>query len=97
MKISVIPTDQVVPIEKTAVPVVPTDRIALPDISSDVPYVPIYRPSHVGTTPPYLASKNDYLKTIARLSCVLFPEGSSSFYKINIKDIGQLKMEQKII
>ena len=97
VKISVIPTDQVVPIEKTAVPVVPTDRTALPDISSDVPYVPIYRPSHVGTTPPYSASKNDYLKTIARLSCVLLPEGSSSSYKINIKDIGQLKMEQKVI
>jgi hypothetical protein len=51
----------------------------------------------VGTTPPYSASKNDYLKTIARLSCVLLPEGSSSSYKINIKDIGQLKMEQKVI
>ena len=97
VKRPVIPTDQVVPIEKTAVPVVTTDRTALPDISSDVPYVPIYRPSHVGTTPPYSASKNDYLKTIARLSCVLLPEGSSSSYKINIKDIGQLKMEQKVI
>lgn len=97
VKSSVIPTDQVVPIEKAAVPVVTTDRTALPDISSDVPYVPIYRPSHVGTTPPYSASKNDYLKTIARLSCVLLPEGSSSSYKINIKDIGQLKMEQKVI
>ena len=97
VKRSVIPTDQVIPIEKTAVPVVPTDRTALPDISSNVPFVPIYRPSHVGTTPPYSASKNDYFKTIARLSCVLLPEGSSSSYNINIKDIGQLKMEQKVI
>ena len=66
-------------------------------MSSDEPFVPRYRPSYVGTTPPYSASKNDYLKTIARLSCVLLPEGSSSSYKINIKDIGQLKMEQKVI
>ncbi len=51
----------------------------------------------MGTTPPYSASKNDYIKTIARLSCVLLPEGSSSSYEINIKDIGQLKMEQKVI
>ena len=92
VKRPVIPTDQVVPIEK----VVATDRTALPDISSNVPFVPIYRPSHVGTTPPYSASKNNYLKTIARLSCVLLPEGSSSFYKIKIKDIGKLKMEQKV-
>ena len=31
----------------------------------------VYRLSHVGTTPPHSASKNDYFTTIARLSCVL--------------------------
>ena len=87
----------VVPTDKTAVQVVPTEETALPDISSEEPFVPKYRPSHVGTTPPYSASKNDYLKTIARLYCVLLPVGSSSSYKINIKDPGQLKMEQKVI
>ena len=84
-----------------AIPVILDVPVAVPAepamSSEEQHFVPIYRPSYVGTTPPYSANKNDYLRTIARLSCVLLPVGSSSSFKINIKDIGQLKMEQRVI
>ena len=83
---------------KEEVPVFPVAvPPAVPNIFEDKQFVPEYRPSYVGTTPLYSASKNDYLRTIARLSCVLVPVGSSSSFKVNIKDIGQLKMEQRVI
>jgi hypothetical protein len=85
---------QLVSVVDSAVSAVPAEPVA---VSMDETFVPIYKPSYVGTTPPYSARKEDYLRTIARLSCVLLPEGSSSNFKINIKDIGQLKMEQKVI